>query len=475
VSFITSKVSRDITKEGALDAVKIGTAESYFSAFGVFLRGTPLQIGALATLPPLIGAMFQVLGMRLAEHRASRRDIVARAIRFQALLCAPIGLIPYLFGGSWWAMVALIALVCLYHTTIGLIAPMWNSLIGDLVPATSRGEFFGFRNKWMAICTFSGVALGGVWLHWCTLQGITEAGFAALFLVAALSRFLSGVYFARVPDERLHVPSESRFTLWQFIARARHSNFARFVFFVSSMNFATAISGPYFAIYMLKDLRFSYEEYMVVVASVVVAQFSVMRSWGVLSDQFGNRQILRVCGILVTINPCLWLLSSNFWFVISIQLYSGVFWAGFNLAAANFVFDAVSAPKRARCFAYQSVINGVLVFLGSCIGGYIVTHLDTASGRSLAFFVDESPLLVVFALSGALRLAAMLVVFPTFSEVRRVQKIRSHQLLIRVTSLRPLWGATFGLISDRRGRRRIDEEKVTSRDDDPRDTSVSQP
>lgn len=465
MSFLASKISRDVTKEGALDAVKIGAAETYFSAFGVFLRGTPLQIGALATLPPLIGAMFQVLGMRLAEQLASRRDIVVRAIRLQALLCAPIGLIPYLFGVQWWAMVALIVIVSLYHTTIGLIAPMWNSLIGDIVPATSRGEFFGFRNKWMAICTFAGVALGGVWLHWCAQHGVTEAGFATLFVVAALSRFLSGIFFARIPDESLHVPSELKFTLWQFLARARHSNFARFVFFVSSMNFATAISGPYFAMYMLSDLRFSYDEYMMVVASVVVAQFSVMRSWGVLSDQFGNRQIMRVCGILVTVNPCLWLLSSNFWFVIFIQLYSGIFWAGFNLAAANFVFDAVTPPKRARCFAYQSVINGVLVFLGSCIGGYIVTHLPADSGQRLALFVDQSPLLVVFALSGILRLAAMLLVFPTFAEVRRVQKIRSHQLLIRVTSLRPLWGATFGLISDRRIRRR---EEISSGNNDSR-------
>jgi hypothetical protein len=46
----------------------------------------------------------------------------------------------------------------------------------------------------------------------------------------------------------------------------------------------------------------------------------------------------------------------------------------------------------------------------------------------------------------------MVVFFPTFSEVRRVQKIRSHQLLIRVTSLRPLWGATFGLLSARQTR-----------------------
>jgi MFS family permease len=210
--------------------------------------------------------------------------------------------------------------------------------------------------------------------------------------------------------------------------------------------------------YMLKELEFSYREYMFVVAAVVLAQFSVMRAWGSLSDQFGNRQILKVCGFLVSANPFLWLVSSNIGWVIFIQLYSGIFWAGFNLAAANFVFDAVTSPKRARCFAYQSIINGVLVFLGSALGGCIATRLPDGSGKSLAVFVDASPFLILFVISGLLRLMTMVVLLPTFAEVRRVQKIRSHQLLIRVTSLRPLWGATFGVLANRYSKRDVSPE-----------------
>lgn len=458
MNFLFTKTSKDIVKEGAFDAVKIGAAETYFSAFGVFLGGTPLQIGALATLPPLVGAMFQAVGMRLSERITSRRAAIVRAMKLQAMLVLPIGLIPYLCGTGWWAVTALIAIISLYHMTIGFIAPMWNSLVGDLIPPTSRGEFFGFRNKWMSIVTFAGVFGAGYAIHYSKAWGITQFGFAVVFLIAAVSRYVSGRAFERVPDAVLHVPDDSKFTFWQFIIRARHSNFVKFVFFISCMNFATALSGPYFAMYMLKELAFSYQEYMFVVAAVVLAQFSVMRAWGALSDQFGNRQILRVCGFLISINPFLWLVSSNIWWVVFIQLYSGIFWAGFNLAAANFVFDAVTAPKRARCFAYQSIINGVLVFLGSALGGYIATRLPSGAGSTLAVFVSESPFLILFVVSGLLRFMTMVVLLPTFAEVRRVQKIRSHQLLIRVTSLRPLWGATFGVLANRYSKRDVSPE-----------------
>jgi MFS family permease len=435
----------------------MGATETYLGAFGVFLGGAPLQIGALATLPPLVGAIVQAIGMRLSERATSRRSIVSRLMRLQSLLLLPIASIPFLFDSGSKAVTALIGVVVLYHITIGLIAPIWNSLVGDILPPLSRGEFFGFRNKWMAIVTFSAVVLAGQTIHWFNEFGFEAWGFVLVFILSAFARWGSASAFAGVDDVSLHVPDESKFTFWQFIARARYSNFVKFVFFVSCMNFSASISGPYFAMYMLKDLALSYADYTMVVAAAVLAQFVVMRSWGAMSDQFGNRTILKVCGTLVAFNPVLWLISSNFWYVLFIQFYSGIFWAGFTLASANFVFDAVTPPKRARCVAYQAIINGFLVFSGSCVGGWVVHLVPQVWVDHLGLWVPHSKFLALFVLSGILRMGVMLFLFPAFKEVRQVESIRGHQLLIRVTSLRPLWGGTFSYISqryqERRGRR----------------------
>lgn len=429
----------------------MGASETYLGAFGVMLGGSPLQIGALATLPPLIGSIVQSIGMRCSEQAKSRRNLIALLMRIQALLLIPIAFIPVLFSPGWGAVSALISFVVVYHCTVGLIAPMWNSLVGDLLPPLSRGEFFGFRNKWMAIVTFATIVVAGQVLHQFAAFGLAAWGFTTIFVLSAISRALAARAFCGVDDVALHVPEDSKFSFWQFIARAKQSNFVKFVVFVSSMNFAASISGPFFAMYMLQDLKLSYFEYTIVVAAAVIAQFVVMRTWGSLSDQFGNRTILKVCGTLITFNPALWLISSNFWFVVFIQFYSGIFWAGFTLAAANFVFDAVTPPKRARCVAYQSIINGSLVFLGAVVGGFVARHVPMELVKHLGLWVPESPFVALFVLSGILRAAVMLILFPAFKEVRQVESIRSHQLLIRVTSLRPLWGGTFSYIANRYG------------------------
>ncbi len=440
--------SRAVVREGVLDAIKIGSGETYLSAFGVFLGGTAMQIGALSTLPPLLGAVAQSLGVWIIERIKSRRRILSVAMVLQGLLWVPIALVPFLFGEGPSAVSALIVIVALYQLTIGVISPIWSSLIGDVIPSETRGQFFGFRNKWIAIATFVSLGLTGAIVHQAKGFGATRYGFLAIFLLAAVARVWSSFSFRAVDDPSFHISDESKFSFWKFVSRTRQSNFAKFVLFVSSMNFAVAVAGPYYAMYMLKDLAFTYVEFTLVVATAVVAQFTVMRSWGAVSDQFGNRKIMAVCGWLVAINPFFWLVSSNLWWIIFAQLYSGFFWSGFNLAAANFVFDAVTPPKRARCIAYQSIVNGVLVFIGAFFGGFLLTYYPDWLTHRLGLWTPESTFLVLFFLSGVCRVAVVYFLLPSFKEVRPVLPIRGHELLIRVSSLRPLSGASFALISD---------------------------
>lgn len=465
MDFLKGSTGRSLVREGAFDAVKIGAAESYLGAFGVFLGGTPLQIGALATLPPLFGAMLQTIGVKLVERVQSRRTVLSYLMHAQGVLLLPIALLPFFAASSHQAVILLIALTVLYQATIGIIAPVWSSLAGDLIPAEARGQFFGYRNRTMSVATFLALLAAGEVIHQFSKVEYTALGFLVVFMISGFARVLSALAFKGIDDPPLHVPEDSKFTFWQFISRVKYSNFVRFVLFVSTMNFAVAVAGPFFAMYMLKDLALSYMQYTTIIASAVVAQFVVIRAWGRLSDQFGSKKILKVCGWMVATNPIWWLVSDQVWFLVLLQCWSGFFWAGFSLAAANFVFDAVSPPKRARCIAYQGIVNGVLVCAGSITGGVLVTYLPHEQLPHVGLWVPNSPFLILFSLSGLIRLIVMSLLFPAFREVRAVQRIRSHEILIRVSSLRPMSGATFAFVSGRgrfRGRGGVDGDKPVS-------------
>ena len=439
-------ISKASVTEGVLDAVKIGSGETYVSAFGVFLQGSQLQIGTLSSLPPLIGAMCQTVSVFLMEKAGSRRDLVTRLIRMQGLLLVPMALIPLWLGPGHATVSWLIAFFAMYHMTIGLLAPIWNSWMGDLVPSETRGMFFGFRNRCMAIATFTALIISGGVLNLCSYLNVAIFGFVAIFLVAGLVRYRAARALDPLPNPPYQVAPHDKFTFWQFIRRAHQSNFVKFVFFVSCMNLAVAFAGPYFAVYMLRDLHLSYVKYTAVISASVIGQFLVLQGWGRLSDQFGNRKILAVCGWQVALNPFMWLISDNIYWLILIQFYSGVFWAGFNLAAANFVFDAVTPPKRARCIAYQAIINGVLVFCGSMIGGYITSHWDAYLPLHQVLWSGTSVFLNVFCISGIMRIVAVTVLLRKFKEVRPVKAAGHREILVRIAHVQPITGAAFSFL-----------------------------
>ena len=434
--------------DGVSHAVMLGAGETYLGPFGIFLQATTLQVGILATLPQLFGAVMQwASAIRMDRFTSRRRVIVAGALS-QGLVWLPISFLPFLFGSGELAVWLLIALALLYHGTNGAVVPVWNSLIGDLVPPDIRGRFFGTRNRFCGMSTFIAlIAGGGVLQIFAQWHGVAW-GYLIIFLTALAARLNSVRWLARYADPPFSLSSEQVFTFRQFLRRSPHSNFAKFVFFVGAINFGVALSGPYFALYMLRDLRFSYLQFTMVTAMAIISQFLTFRYWGGLTDRFGNKKILNICGWGVGLVPILWLVCSHIGYLIAIQVYGGFVWAGFSLSAANFLFDAVTPAKRARCVAYQGLINGVCVFVGSLCGGLAAGRIPESFSMGTWTWAPVSALPVIFLISGLIRFVSASFFLRRFREVRPVEPISHGELIFRVSQIRPIAGATFSLFTD---------------------------
>jgi MFS family permease len=433
--------------DGVSNAVTLGAGETYLGAFGIFLQATTLQVGLLATLPQLFGAAMQWASASLMDRFRSRRSFIFRGAFFQALLWIPIALLPFFAGRREQSVLILLGLLLLYSGTNGALVPVWNSLIGDLVPPGIRGLFFGNRNRLTGMGTFIALLLAGGTLNLFQGRGTAHVGFLIIFIVACLARLNSARWLAKYNDPAFHLLPEQIFTFRQFLRRSPHSNFAKFVFFVGAINFGVAFSAPYFALYMLRDLKFTYIEFTAVTATATIAQFLTFRYWGRLSDRFGNKKILNVCGWGVALVPVLWLFSSHIGYLMVIQTYGGFVWAGFSLASANFIFDAVTPPKRARCVAYQGLVNGFCVFAGSLAGGFVAGHLPGSFSLWRWVWTPAHALPIVFLISGLMRIAAAGVFLRKFKEVRPVEPIGHRELIFRVSHIKPIAGATFGLFT----------------------------
>ena len=195
-----------------------------------------------------------------------------------------------------------------------------------------------------------------------------------------------------------------------------YNNFGRFVLFMGFFNFVVMIGSPFFTVYMLRDLGFSYTTLMFVNISASFFSLLALPVWGKLSDRYGNKEMLKVSCTLIPLLCFLWVLSpSPIYLILVPQLISGIGWAGFNLSASNFIYDSVSPERRGLCVAYYSVISGAGVFLGALVGGLLAQNLTINFMNKLLFII---------LISGVGRAVVSLIFLPRIKEVRKVKEKR---------------------------------------------------
>jgi MFS family permease len=397
--------------------------DSFISPFAIALKATNLQIALLTSVPGLAAALFNTYSPNLTEKLGRKRVMVTGAL-VQSFFWAGIIVLPVVAHTA--AALWLIGGVTFYQLLNSLINPAWSSIMSQHLPHNKRGQYFSWRSKLSGLITLISTFAAGYVMHLFPRESLT--GFIVIFSIALVCRLLSWFSLTRMIEPRVSVPKPgSSFTFLQFIGNAKHSNFGRFVIFVSVMSFAVNLSGPFFSVYMLRELKFDYMTFVTINAIAFVATFLSLSAWGKYTDRAGSIKIISLTGWLVPVVPVLWLVSPSKIWLLFAQVLGGFVWAGYNLAVSNFMYDSVSEEKRVRCISYYNMINGLCVFLGASAGGLIVGHLPAISG---------SRLLTIFLLSGLARLAVRLALLPTIKEVRKVKDIPEMEVLLCTSGLR---------------------------------------
>lgn len=412
------------TLDGIFASIMLGLSENFITPYALAMKATVTQIGVLASIPNLVGSLSQLATPSVVDRLGSRMALIRPCVLLHGLMWIPIILTPYLIPNN--AVVSLIIFVVLYNFLNTFDLPAWSSLMADHVPEGRRGSYFGWRNRLLGFINFGAALLAGIVLNF--FKDAAFLGFTIIFSCAFLARLISWNFLRRMYEPPLAVKDEHRFTFAQFFRRIRASNFGRFVIFASAMSFSVNIVSPFLSVYMLKDLKFDYIAYTVIILAATLTSLSATKVWGVHADRVGNRRVLRLTSAFVPFVPLLWILSHNKLYLVAIQVFAGFFWSGFNLSLANFMFDAVTPEKRTRCIAYFNVINGSAVCLGALLGGNLVKYLPGLFGYKI------------------LTLAVISTIFRSFSsllasgvkEVRAVKNVSSLDLFYSIIGIRPI-------------------------------------
>ncbi|MGD9874241.1 MAG: MFS transporter [Kiritimatiellia bacterium] len=433
-------------RDGVAWSVMVGFGDMYLSPFAVFLKASNWAIGFLTTMPPLLGALAQMAGAHWADRIGRRRDLIVPLIMLHAIAFLPIYFVPFFFRAA--AVPALILFAALGVLFNMAAAPIWTSMMGEVVPENARGDYWGRRSRVLMLTVLLASLTAGGTLYLFQQAGRIWTGFGILFCVAFVARIISALFLERHYDPPYAPGPESHFSFWAFIRRMPHSNFARYALYFSLMMGASNIAAPFFTVYMLRDLKWDYAHYTLSQALFLLTQVFLVGWWGRIGDRHGNRVVIAATSFILPLLPFLWLVSTNYYYLLGVQLVSGIGWSGFTIAAQNFTFDAVSIQKRARVAAYVSVLHGFCMLAGgTLIGAPLANHLPSAYSLGPVRIAFLSSLPSLFAVSGLARFAVAVLLLKKFKEVRSGHEhIHPMVLILRLAGGSLLAGFVSGLL-----------------------------
>jgi len=441
-------------KEAVASATMTATGDNFFNAFAIYLNATAVQMGWLMAIPQLFGALFQILSAWLGNY-LPRKPLVVATAGFQALVV--FGLAVLALTRSANSVPWLIGLCVLYFSCINFIQPQWRAWMGSIVPQRRRGAFFASRTRLTMMASLAIFVSGGALLSLSERVGVVWLGFAVLFAAAGAGRVVSARLLAQMHDPDPVPHPSGRKGFWQSLLQMRASlkdrTFREYSFFVAGMQGVVAISAPFFAVYMLRDLQFTYLEYSLNAIASILTQFLTLSFWGRFSDRFGNRLVMLFSSIVIPVVPLLWLFSPDHWYLIGVQMVSGFVWSGYSLSTANYLYDI--RPHKSDFAVYaamQSALSAVAVFLGALLGGLIATAAPHIAQAVPLLSDMRSPLFIVFVASFLLRVAVSVWFIPRAAEPRVRRRPKVLQVIYRVTRFSAVSGIALDWLSvTRRG------------------------
>ncbi|MBN1477061.1 MFS transporter [Candidatus Sumerlaeota bacterium] len=421
-----SRLRRDlraITGDGVAYSVMVGSGEAYLAAFVLALGFSDVMAGLMSTIPLLAGAVLQTISPRAVRLLRSNKRWVVACVATQTLSFVPL-IIAALVGAipAW----ALFGVAALYWGSGMGAGPAWNTWAGQLIPVRLRASYLGQRARLIQIGVVAGLLIGGGLLELGTALSRPLDMFALIFLVAGISRLISTRFLLGQSEAPSATANHRQVPVRELLGRFRHGEDARLLLYLVLVQVAVQIAGPFFTPLMLGPMGFSYGEYLAVIAAAFVSKVLFFPMLGRLARRHGARSLLIAGGMGIVPLSALWLLSDSVYFLIGLQVFSGIAWATLELASMLLFFETIHEDERTSLLTLFNLANCTAIVIGSLIGGAVLHGF----GEGLTGYVA---VLALSAVARALTIPLLLRIHGEVSVPRR--------LALRLLGVRPSAGA----------------------------------
>ncbi|MBA4384539.1 MAG: hypothetical protein C0410_07365 [Anaerolinea sp.] len=363
---------------------------NFISLYILSLGASEFQIGIMSSLSSFTAAVMLFLGAILAERIGHHKEItVFSGGGFGRLCILMLVFVPIIFHGANVVWIA-IGFSVLRDGFGNMGYPAWMSVINETVPLEGRGRFFGSRNFVMGMAGMITTLVAGKII---TLF-VHQTGYQIVLAVAFVLGMASSFSFFKLKTEPT-IKRVGRGTSLSIKAipglLKGHPQFVALMLTAGLWNFAINISGPFFNVFMVKNLNFSASTVGLMAVVTSLTGLLVLNKVGDFSDRLGPKKMQLYSMALIPLLPVMWVFVREPWHVALINAFGGTIWAAFNLASFNLMLNSIPKDKVPSYSALYQIMVTLSLALGAFLGstlitryGFFVLLIASAVGRVIA-------------------------------------------------------------------------------------------
>jgi len=385
------------------------TGGVFLTGFALYLGMDEFMIGLIAAMPFLVTVFQLPVSYLIGKSGKRKRTWFSGAAGSRGMwaLILVVMLIPGLPPFTRVAIV--LVLIFLSYSLISVSHVSWLSLMSDLVPDRIRGSFFGTRNM---LCGAAGMAimiLVGNFLDYLneSLHAPQPVGFWITFMLAVVFGIVGLRFLIRVAEPESTQPDNHNSFRHDLKLPFSDDNFRRFMGYAFMWSFSVHFAAPFFTLYFLRDMHFSYGFIAFLGVSSSLADMIGMRLWGRISDEFRNKAVIQFASWVAVFIPVAWLVVRPTSVVIPILLnfIGGGFWAGINLCMINMLLRISPKENKAMFLSIHNIAAGIGAAAAPIVAGLALTFLADINLRLFSWNV--LPIQIIFLVSTSLRLLTL--------------------------------------------------------------------
>jgi MFS family permease len=133
-----------------------------------------------------------------------------------------------------------------------------------------------------------------------------------------------------------------------------------------------------------------YWEYAVLLSVSFVTKFLCLPIWGQYAHRVGAQRLLWVGALGIVPLSGGWIFSSNFYYLILLQLLGGATWGAYELAIFLLFFETIPSRERTGILTWYNVANSAALAGGSLLGGLVLESLGVSPQAYLTVFAGSS-------------------------------------------------------------------------------------